>query len=199
MTEVAHEQKCKQKCNRCKVNLTVDKFNMKRDGKNMKGCKECNLKTVKWKLNDQLKWKLKMETPHQPAEEGLRLEVTPGLAERTGLASRTVETNEERAIRIFKEDDENRKRAQLTEEEDYINHKFPPEEIAEYESGYHYNKNMSKKEEKEFLNSRTFRKGLECICDRHRQLLRIKNDDPDYDEKIHNGFYKIYLDDKKNA
>ena len=34
----------RQRCTRCKVNLTVDKFKMKRDDSRMKICIECNTK-----------------------------------------------------------------------------------------------------------------------------------------------------------
>ena len=39
----------RQKCKRCKVNLTVDKFKMKRCGDLTKQCIECNKKLVKWR------------------------------------------------------------------------------------------------------------------------------------------------------
>ena len=38
----------RQKCNRCKMNLTLDKFNKKRDDTYMKQCIECNLKKVEY-------------------------------------------------------------------------------------------------------------------------------------------------------
>jgi hypothetical protein len=38
----------KKKCNRCKVSLTFDKFNKKRDDSYMKLCIECNEKNVKY-------------------------------------------------------------------------------------------------------------------------------------------------------
>lgn len=41
------------KCNRCKMNLTVDKFKMKRDDTYMKGCMECNQKDVEWRKNNR--------------------------------------------------------------------------------------------------------------------------------------------------
>ena len=37
----------RKKCNRCKMNLTFDKFNKKRDDSYMKLCIECNIKNVK--------------------------------------------------------------------------------------------------------------------------------------------------------
>ena len=39
-----NEQQQRQKCNRCKVNLTIDKFKVKRCGNAMKQCIECNEK-----------------------------------------------------------------------------------------------------------------------------------------------------------
>lgn len=36
----------RQKCNRCKVNMTLDKFKKKRDDNYMKRCIECNIKNV---------------------------------------------------------------------------------------------------------------------------------------------------------
>lgn len=38
----------RQKCIRCKMNLTFDKFKKKRDDTLMKACIECNIKTTKW-------------------------------------------------------------------------------------------------------------------------------------------------------
>jgi len=42
-----NEQQQRQKCNRCKVNLTIDKFKVKRCGNTMKQCIECNEKCMR--------------------------------------------------------------------------------------------------------------------------------------------------------
>ena len=49
----------RQKCNRCKMNLTLDKFNKKRDDTYMKQCIECNEKVAKYKKCEHNKIKSK--------------------------------------------------------------------------------------------------------------------------------------------
>jgi hypothetical protein len=76
----------RQTCNVCKVSLTMDNFKLKRDSTYQKGCEEC-LKKRRALAKKHRDSKLKKET--------------------------TAETSEQRAARIFKEDEEiQRKRSE---------------------------------------------------------------------------------------
>ena len=44
-----------QRCYRCKVNLPVDQFKLKRCGNRMKGCIKCNATIVRWNKNRERK------------------------------------------------------------------------------------------------------------------------------------------------
>ena len=55
---------------------------------------------------------------------------------------------------------------------------------------YHFNSKPTKQEFKIFIQSRPYRKGRECSCERHTAL-----DDLTDDKEISDGLYKILLED----
>lgn len=94
----------RQKCNRCKMHMTLDKFRKKRDDSYMKQCIQCNAKVVKYR---QSKKKVEEKVEEEKVEEEKKEEKEEE-KEETKIEEEkeeVVESIEERLKRIYEEDE----------------------------------------------------------------------------------------------